>query len=92
MKEIADTIAVGERCKLIGNAAARGEVKFVGKIMDLGVGYYVGVLLDEPYGNSTGTVNGITYFVASSDKYGVFVRPDQIEVGDFPVLDIDDEI
>lgn len=81
---------MGDRCKLISNSSARGEVKFVGRIMDLGVGYYVGIHLDEPYGNSTGTVNGITYFVAPSDKYGIFVRPDQIEVGDFPVLDIDD--
>ena len=90
LKEVADTIKVGDRCKLLSNSAARGEVKFVGKIMDLGVGYYVGILLDEPYGNSNGTVKGITYFNASSDKYATFVRPDQIEVGDFPVLDIDD--
>lgn len=33
----------------------------------------------------------MTYFTAMSDKYATFVRPDQIEVGDFPVLDIDDE-
>lgn len=65
-------------------------MKFVGKIMDLGIGYFVGVLLDEPYGNSNGTVKGVTYFNAASDKYGVFARPDVVEVGDFPVLDIDD--
>lgn len=90
LKEVADGIKIGDRCKLLSNSAARGEVKYVGKIMDLGVGYFVGILLDEPYGNSNGTVKGITYFTAMSDKYATFVRPDQIEVGDFPVLDIDD--
>lgn len=78
LKEIAETISIGDRCKLVANSSARGEVKFIGKIMDLGIGYFVGVLLDEPYGNSAGTVNGITYFVASSNKYGIFVRPDQV--------------
>jgi len=32
--------------------------------MDLGNGYYIGVRLDEPYGNSNGTVKGIKYFLA----------------------------
>lgn len=59
--------------------------------MDLGNGYFVGILLDEPYGNSNGKVNGVKYF-ETEDKYGIFVRPDKMEVGDFPVLDIDDEI
>ena len=53
---------MGDRCKLLGNSAARGEVKFVGKIMDLGVGFYVGVLLDEPYGSGKGEVKGVKYF------------------------------
>ena len=30
--------------------------------MDLGNGYYVGVLLDEPFGTSNGTVKGVKYF------------------------------
>ena len=32
--------------------------------MDLGNGFYVGILLDEPYGNSNGKVNGVKYFEA----------------------------
>jgi tubulin-folding cofactor B len=66
-------------------------VKYVGKIMDKGVGYFIGVKLDEPYGNSSGTIKGVKYFDAP-DKYATFVRPDKLEVGDFPELDIDDEI
>ena len=58
---------------------------------DLGPGYFVGVKLDEPLGNSNGTVKGVKYFQAE-DKYGSFVRPNVIEIGDFPVLDLDDEL
>jgi tubulin-specific chaperone B len=80
---------VGSRCKLA--SGARGEVRFVGKITDLGNGYYVGVRLDEPFGTSNGTVKGVKYFEAG-DKYASFVRPNSLEIGDFPVLDIDDEL
>ncbi len=59
--------------------------------MDLGQGFFVGVKLDEPFGNSNGVVNGVKYFEAS-DKFAVFVRPNALEIGDFPELDIDDEI
>jgi dynactin complex subunit len=30
--------------------------------MDLGNGYYIGVKLDEPYGDSNGIVKGVKYF------------------------------
>jgi tubulin-folding cofactor B len=57
--------------------------------MDLGHGFFVGVKLDEPYGDSNGIIKGVKYFEAS-DKYATFVRPNALEIGDFPVLDIDD--
>ena len=63
----------------------------MGKVADFGPGYYVGVKLDEPFGTSNGTVKGVKYFQAD-DKYGSFVRPNALEIGDFPVLDIDDEL
>jgi tubulin-folding cofactor B len=44
------------------NNNARGEIRFVGKIMDLGNGWYVGVKLDEPYGEGNGVVKGVKYF------------------------------
>ncbi len=84
---MASSIGIGSRCKL--GSGARGEVKFVGKIMDLGQGYFVGVKLDEPFGNSNGMVKGVKYFEAG-DKFGIFVRPNALEIGDFPELDIDD--
>lgn len=49
-------------------------MKYVGKIMDLGQGYFVGVKLDEPYGDSNAIIKGVKYFEAN-DKYAAFVRP-----------------
>jgi tubulin-folding cofactor B len=87
LSELASTIQVGTRCKL--ESGARGEICYVGKVVDLGNGYFVGVRLDEPFGNSNGIVKGVKFFEAN-DKYATFVRPTNLEVGDFPVLDIDD--
>lgn len=44
MGELASTIQLESRCKL--TTGARGCVKYVGKIMDLGHGFFVGVKLD----------------------------------------------
>lgn len=60
MSELAATISVGSRCKI--ENGARGTVSYVGKVVDLGPGYYIGVLLDEPFGNSDGKVKGVKYF------------------------------
>lgn len=57
--------------------------------MDLGQGYFVGVKLDEPFGNSNGIVKGVKYF-QTPNNYAIFVRPNTMEIGDFPELDIDD--
>lgn len=64
-------------------------MKYVGKVPDLGDGYFVGVKLDEPWGSSDGTVNGVKFF-ETFPKYGVFLRPNEIEVGDFPELEIEE--
>lgn len=78
------------RCR-ITDLNRRGEVKYVGKIEGLGDGFFVGVKLDEPFLNSDGIVKGVKYFECPK-KYGMFVRPNKLEVGDFPELDLDDEI
>ena len=44
MCELASTISVGSRCKI--ESGARGQVAFVGRVVDLGAGFYVGVILD----------------------------------------------
>lgn len=87
-------IAVGHRCE-VAPGGRRGEVKFVGKASSMPSGFWVGIELDEPMGKNNGTVKGIQYFECG-DNYGVMVRPDKVEVGDFPPIDefadLEDEI
>jgi len=47
--------------------------------------------LDEPFGKNDGKYINIKYFDCP-DKYGLFVRPDKIDIGDYPELELDDEI
>ncbi|KAI9217800.1 CAP Gly-rich domain-containing protein [Blastocladiella britannica] len=99
-------IPVGSRCQVeidaaggadadaaAGSAAMfkkRGEVKFVG-LADFKSGVWVGVEYDEPVGKHNGTVAGKSYFTARN-KHGAFVRTNKVQVGDFPELDLFDEL
>ena len=50
------------------------------------VGYWIGVILDEPLGRNNGTVKGKKYMVCA-DKCGIFTHPRNVTVGDFPEID-----
>jgi tubulin-folding cofactor B len=81
-------IAVSLRARLLPETdARRGTVAFVGPVPPIpGLGSWVGIALDEPTGKNDGSVAGHRYFQAGNN-HGVFVRPDRVEVGDFPALD-----
>lgn len=87
-----DGIQVGLRCEVRpGNR--RGTVAFVGEIPELGTGgYWVGVIFDEPVGKTDGSINGKKYFETPGSMYGGFARGKNIQVGDFPEIDIMDEL
>lgn len=57
----ADEVQVGSRCEII-IGGRRGVVKYVGKVPELALGYWIGVQLDEPTGDSNGSVQGKSYF------------------------------
>ncbi|KAL2016346.1 hypothetical protein VTK56DRAFT_3832 [Thermocarpiscus australiensis] len=82
-------ITVGKRCRIGQDDTRRGEIKYVGDVKEIpGVGAWVGVQLDEPVGKNDGSVGGTRYWGEESElKRGVFVRPERVEVGDFPPLD-----
>jgi len=79
--EAAGKVAVGDRCEAAGGR--RGEVMFVGKVPELPLGWWVGVKYDEPVGKNDGSVKGARYFECA-DGYGGFLRPELVQVGDFP--------
>ena len=91
-EEEAKGIEAKQRCELL-IGQRRGEVRYVGKVAELAPGYWVGVQLDEPTGDTNGTVKGKEYFKTTdgSPKFGIFVRPKDLQIGNFPPVDDFDE-
>jgi tubulin-folding cofactor B len=89
-------IQVGKRCRVGREDSRRGEVMYVGEVKEIpGGGKWIGVKLDEPVGKNDGSLGGTRYWGVDVDgggpKYGVFVRPERIEIGEWPALDDLDE-
>lgn len=87
-------LSLHSRCQ-VQPGARRGEIAFIGKIDELGAGgNWVGVILDEPMGKTDGTVqsSGVRYFEAPGPNRGGFFRGKNVETGDFPEIDILDEL
>ncbi|CDU23767.1 related to Tubulin-specific chaperone B [Sporisorium scitamineum] len=90
-EQLPENLVTGARCQvdLSGSGAnqRKGTVRFVGPTK-FATGTWVGVEYDEPVGKNDGSVAGERYFTCRSD-FGGFVRPDKVQVGDFPVDDFD---
>ena len=81
-------IIVSARCMLLPSTdARRGTVAFIGHVPQIPglAGPWIGIALDEPTGKNDGSAGGVRYFECNPN-YGVFVRPERVEVGEFPVL------
>jgi len=75
------TLALGQRVRVTVIAHSRlcdGTVRYVGET-GFKPGEWVGVQLDEPIGKHDGSVNGQLYFKCP-DRFGLFTRPDKVEV------------
>lgn len=87
--KISENIKVGDRCRVINIQGQRlGTVKYVGEIkqLDSDGNIWVGVEFDEPLGRNDGLIDGTKYFDARHN-HGSFLKPKQVEVGDFPEED-----
>ncbi|KAL4928242.1 TBCB family protein [Aspergillus undulatus] len=99
-------ISVSKRAIILPSSpphVRRGTVRFVGPVPSIPVTgvdlenldastplpLWVGIELDEPTGKNDGSLNGKRYFECPS-KTGVFVKPEKVEVGDFPALGLDE--
>ncbi|ETV94842.1 hypothetical protein H310_11508 [Aphanomyces invadans] len=82
-------IEVGMRCE-VAPGGRRGRVAYVGVVPELASsevgGHWVGVVFDEPVGKGNGCVKGTRYYDCL-EKFGGFIRPPNVAVGDFPPLD-----
>jgi len=93
-QKLIDQAKVGLRCRVStkGKPTRLGTIRFNGQL-DGKKGTFIGVQFDEPLGNNDGSVEGKRYFECPP-KYGSFVAPTAVEVGDFPPeeFELDDEI
>ncbi|XP_028166159.1 tubulin-folding cofactor B isoform X3 [Ostrinia furnacalis] len=91
---LAAAVVVGARCevRVPQQPPRRAAVRYNGPL-EGAKGLWIGVEYDEPRGKNDGSVNGKRYFTCPP-KYGGFVKPVYVTVGDFPVeeFDLDDEI
>jgi tubulin-folding cofactor B len=100
-------ISVSKRAIILPSSpphVRRGTIRFVGPVPAIPVPgvdietlntsalpIWVGIELDEPTGKNDGSVNGKRYFMCPN-RCGVFVKPEKVQVGDFPPLGLDDEL
>ncbi|XP_055371354.1 tubulin-folding cofactor B [Condylostylus longicornis] len=80
----AESCKIGSRCKVQvkGKPTRLGTVMYNGELEGK-KGIFIGVKYDEPLGTNNGSVDGKSYFECE-EKYGGFVAPGCIEIGDFP--------
>ena len=84
MVQKASLAKIDARCKVTtkGQPTRLGTVMYNGEIEGRN-GIFIGVKFDEPLGVNDGTANGKRYFDCPP-KYGSFVSPLAVEIGDFP--------
>merc|ERR1712048_305488 len=85
IEEVEAAFPIGHRCE-VDPGARRGTIGFAGSLGGK-KGLWIGVRLDEPQGQNDGTKDGKQYFECPGPKYGCFVKPENVRVGDYPERD-----
>ena len=90
-EQMAASMAVASRCEVAVPKAPvrRGTIAFNGTT-HFKPGIWIGIKYDEPVGKNDGSVDGHRYFDCPP-KYGGFVKPVNVTVGDFPEEDFSDD-
>lgn len=81
------TIQVGQRCEVEGGR--RGVIQYAGET-EFAKGNWIGIQYDEPVGKNDGSVAGKRYFTCQL-KYGGFVKPEKVKVGDYSEIGLEDD-
>jgi len=84
-EEIQAAYPMGHRCEC-DPGARRGAIAYVGHLIGT-KGVWIGIHLDEPQGQNDGCKEGKKYFDCKGPKYGCFVKPQNVRVGDYPERD-----
>uniref|UniRef100_A0A5B7B8U5 CAP-Gly domain-containing protein n=1 Tax=Davidia involucrata TaxID=16924 RepID=A0A5B7B8U5_DAVIN len=71
---------IGQRVHSVGDCRRIGTMKYVGPVEGYS-GNWVGVDWDNGEGKHDGSINGVRYFHARSEKSGSFVRPQNLSSG-----------
>ncbi|CAF0795405.1 unnamed protein product [Didymodactylos carnosus] len=89
-KRLATKIKISDRCEVavVNQPTKRGTVMYIGEV-HFKPGVWIGIKYDEPLGKNDGSVDGKVYFQCQN-KYGAFVRPSSVKVGDFPEIDLEE--
>jgi tubulin-specific chaperone B len=88
-------ISIGARCKIDSQNIERlATVRYIGLVPEIKVMIpnqtWVGLEYDEPVGKNDGSIDGKRYFEVSPN-HGSFVKPELVEVGDFPEESYEDD-
>jgi tubulin-folding cofactor B len=86
-RETVEGFQIGQRCE-VQPGGRRGRVVFIGEVIELASGFWVGVVFDEPVGKADGSVKGSKRYFECQPGYGGFLRGKNVNVGDFPERDI----